>query len=117
MTGSGTPSPDLAPLTALAVTDEDRSASGLKVSFGQRKCFVDPKPGAPQDDDEGTDPVTVNAGAGRTHDGDDFLHPWWISGIAPALVPWAASAAIARLSGRRASATGRVKQVNRHEPS
>src|ERR1700759_2770137 len=57
--------PDLAALTALAVSDQDRTATYVKVTLGERECFADPQSGAPEHDDQATQPDRVAVVAGR----------------------------------------------------
>jgi len=65
--------PDLAPLAALAVADQDWAATRVQIALGQRKRLADPQAGAPQHDDQTTQPGAVSIVAGGAHDGDDLL--------------------------------------------
>jgi hypothetical protein len=51
----------VAAAVVLAVPDQNRAATLITVGLGQRERLVDPQPGAPQHDDQGTQamPVTI----------------------------------------------------------
>ena len=55
---------DLAALAALAVTDEQRTATLVQVSFAEGERLSDAKTGAPEHDDQSARAVAVNTGAG-----------------------------------------------------
>jgi hypothetical protein len=48
--------------------------------------FADAKPGAPQHDDQATQPRAVGVVAGGAHDGDDLFDRWRVSGVTQPLV-------------------------------
>jgi hypothetical protein len=50
---------DLATLAALAVADQDRAATQIKVALGKRQRFAGPQSGAPEHDDQATQPDRV----------------------------------------------------------
>ena len=47
---------DLAPLAALAVTDQERAAAGVEVWLDQRHRLADAESGAPEHDDKCAQP-------------------------------------------------------------
>jgi len=55
------------------VTHQDRAAVRIKVALGQRERLAYPKPGAPHDDDQPTQPLAVRAIARDAHDEHDLL--------------------------------------------
>jgi len=86
----------LAAFTSLASTDEDRASGSVKVAFLKRERFIDPQPGTPEQDDHGAKAVAVGAVTNGSHDGDDLLDCWRVSGVLLALVLWSAASVIAR---------------------
>jgi hypothetical protein len=53
--------PDLTPLAALAVANQDGAALGIEIALAQGERLTDPKPGAPDHDDQTTKPDPVGA--------------------------------------------------------
>jgi hypothetical protein len=92
---------DLAPLAALAVTDEKRAPSGLEIRLCKFKRLADPQPRSPKQCDQRPDPETVWPRSCKPHHRDDLLRPWWIGRVAPALV-----ARASELPGRQAAIDG-----------
>src|SRR4030081_3839544 len=66
--------PDLAPLAAFPSPDEHGAAAAIKIALLESERFADPQPRAPQQDDQGAEPVTVGTITDRAHDGDDLLN-------------------------------------------
>ena len=77
---------DLAAPTALAVAHEQRAAPWVEVAFAQRQRLGDAQAAAPEDDDQGAEPVAVAVVAGLAHHGDDLFDGRRVGGIEPALV-------------------------------
>jgi hypothetical protein len=105
---------DLAAATALALANDDRSASGVEVGLGQLERFADPQPGPPQQHDERAQASAVRAAAGCAHDRDDLLDDWRVGGIAQALVPGRSALVVARHRDWRPVMTGGVVQDGFH---
>lgn len=106
--------PDLAPLAAFALADEDRSASWFEVGLAQDECFVDPQTGAPQDHDQRADSVAVKTGAGGPHHGDDLLDPGRVGRVAPSFVARDEPATVAGERGRRSTTACSIEQLDRY---
>jgi hypothetical protein len=77
---------NLTPLASLAVADEHRPASRLKVSLGEHQGLVDPKTCAPEHHDEASEAQARRTLSRVAHHSDDLLDPWRIGGISAALV-------------------------------
>jgi hypothetical protein len=60
----------------------------VKVGLGQRQRLVDPQPGAPQHDDQGTQAMPVTITPGLAHNGDDLINGRRVRGVTLALVAW-----------------------------
>ena len=86
---------DLAALTALAVTHEQRSATLVEIALGKFESFRDAQPSTPQNDDQAAHPITVDAGAGVAHHSNDFLNPRGIRRVAQTFVTWRAPCVVA----------------------
>jgi hypothetical protein len=98
--------------------NQQRAATFVEVHLGQRQRLADPQSGAPQHDDQATQPGAVNAVTGLSHDRDDLLDWRRVRRVSEALVPRWASGEIPRQSGRRPTAAGGVEQRRDcHEPS
>ena len=76
----------LAAAAALAASHQQRSATRVQVGFGERERLVDTQAGAPEHDDQPTQPAAVHAVAGGAHNGDDLLHRRWVGRVADPLV-------------------------------
>jgi hypothetical protein len=72
--------------------------------------FADPQPGAPEQDDQGAESLSVGAIADGAHHGDDLLDGRRVGGVLLALVPRRTSAVIARHGRQRAAMTGDIQQ-------
>jgi hypothetical protein len=60
---------DLATAPALAATHQEGAAALIEIGLGERECFLDTQPGAPQDHDQCAQPAAVCVVAGGSHDG------------------------------------------------
>src|SRR2546423_13250463 len=65
--------PDLAPLAALAMADQDRPSVCIEIALGQSERFADPQTRAPQHDDQATEPDAIRLITGGAHHRDDLL--------------------------------------------
>jgi hypothetical protein len=81
---------DLAALTALAVPHEQGSAALVEIALGEVESFRDAKPSTPQNDDQPTQTITVDANPGVAHYGNDCLNPRGIRRVTQTLVTWRA---------------------------
>jgi hypothetical protein len=52
---------------------QEGAAALIEIGLGERECFLDAQPGAPQDHDQCAQPAAVRVVAGGSHDGDDLL--------------------------------------------
>jgi hypothetical protein len=64
---------DLPLAIVLAVPDQDRAATLIKISFGQRERLLDPQPGAPEHDDQGGEAMAAASVPGLAHDRNDLI--------------------------------------------
>jgi hypothetical protein len=108
---------NLAAPTALAAPNKQRAASAVQVGLAKRQRLLDAQPGPPQHDDHAAQPTSVTAIAGRTHDGDDLLDGRRVRRIAQAFVAGRATDVEPRHGRRRATSTGAIEQLLRHDPS
>jgi hypothetical protein len=101
---------DLAALSAFAVADEQRTAAFIEVALGEVERFGDPKPRAPEHDDQAAQAVAVDARTGVAHHRNDLLDSRRICWIAQTLVARWTPSVIARKRRRGASPAGDVDQ-------
>jgi hypothetical protein len=78
--------PDLATPAALAIAHEQRPALGVEVRFAERERLRDAQAAAPEDHDQGAEPVAVGVVAGRSHHGDDLFYGRRVGGVEPPLL-------------------------------
>jgi hypothetical protein len=90
--------PDLAALAALPAPHEHGAAATVQVGLLEGKRFTDPQPGAPQQDDQRAEPVSVGTVTNCAHDGNDLLDGRRIGRVLLALVARRATSVI---SGHR----------------
>ena len=90
--------------------DQNRAAALVKVGLGQRQRLVDPSPGAPEYDDQGTQTMAVAIIAGLAHHGDDLIDCRRVGRVALALIAWRDPGAEPRHGRRRPATAGSVKQ-------
>jgi hypothetical protein len=108
---------DFSPLASLPAPDENCAAGSVEVALLKRERFADPQSGAPEQDDQHAEPVTVGAVTDCAHDRDDLLDRWRVGGIVLALISRWAATVIARHHRGRAGMTGEVQQHGFHESS
>ena len=100
---------DFSPLASLPAPDENCAAGSVEVALLKRERFADPQSGAPEQDDQRAEPVTVGAVTDRAHDRHDLLDRRRVGGIALALVSRRAALVVARHCRGRAGMTGEVQ--------
>jgi hypothetical protein len=101
---------DLSATAALAATNQDSAALLVQIGFGQTERLADPQPGAPEQDDQRTEPVTVGTVASPAHHRDDLVDRRRVSRIAKPLVARRSPVVIAWHRRRGAATTGSVQQ-------
>jgi hypothetical protein len=106
---------DLSPLATLPAPDEHCAAGSVEVAPLKRERFADPQSGAPQQDDQRAEPVTVGAVIDRAHDRDDLFDRRRICRVLLALVAWRAPYVIAGHGRWRAAVSGDIQQHGFHE--
>jgi hypothetical protein len=74
------------PLAAFPAPNKQRAVSAVKIALLKSERFADPKPRAPQQDNQGAEPVAVGTIADGAHDSDDLLDGRRIGRILLALV-------------------------------
>jgi hypothetical protein len=77
---------DLSATATLAATNQDSAALLVQIGFGETERLADPQAGAPEQDDQRTEPVTVGTVASRPHHRDDLVDRRRVSRIAKTLV-------------------------------
>jgi hypothetical protein len=93
---------DPAALTALAVPHQQGAAALVEIALGEVESFRDTQPSTPQNDDQPTQTITVDANARVAHHSNDFLNPREIRRVAQTLVAWRAPCVVAgRVAGER----------------
>ena len=96
---------DLAAATALAVAHEQRPAPAVEIALAERQRLGDAQAAAPEDHDQGAEPVAVGVIVGLSHHGNDLFHGRWVGGIEPPLVAGRTSGVVAGHGRRRATPT------------
>jgi len=104
---------DLAALAALPVPDQHGTAAAVQIAFGQRERFADPQSGAPEHDDDGSQPNALRPVAAGAHHGDDLLDAGRVRRVAAALVAGRAPLVKAGQGRRRAAPSGAIQQRHR----
>ena len=102
---------DLAPLAALALSDQDRAAASVEVGFGQGHRLADPQSRPPEHDEQPSQPQPVLCFARLAHDRDDLLDPRRVGRIAKASVARRTSGVEAGQCCGRATPAGRDDHV------
>ncbi|MDQ6840899.1 MAG: hypothetical protein M3025_00540 [Actinomycetota bacterium] len=102
--------PDLASLAAFPAPNEHGGAAAVQVALLESERFADAQPGAPEQDDQRSKPVTVGTVADPAHDGDDLLNGRRIGRVFLALVAWWAASVIA---GHRQRGNSRARRADR----
>lgn len=87
--------PDLSALAAVPAPHEHGAAATVLVGLLEGKRFTDPQPGAPQQDDQRAEPVSVGTVTNCAHDGNDLLDGRRIGRVLLALVARRATSVIA----------------------
>jgi hypothetical protein len=108
---------DLAAATALAATDQHRSATLIEIGVGERERLVDPQPGTPQDHDQPAQSTAMGTVAGGAHDGDDLLDLGPIGRLAQTLITRRPAGVKSRHRRRRSTTGDAIEQQLRHDPS
>jgi hypothetical protein len=85
-----------------------RVASAVKIALLNSERFADPKPCAPQQENQRAEPVAVGTIADSAHDGDDLLNRRRICRILLALVARRAASVITGHRRRGAAMTSSV---------
>jgi hypothetical protein len=100
---------DLAAATSFAVAHEQRATPGVEVAFAERQRLLDAQAAAPEDHDNGAEPVAVAIVAGFAHHGDDLFHGRRVGEIEPPLVARRTSGVVAGHGRGRATPTGGIE--------
>jgi hypothetical protein len=106
---------DLAPAIVLAVPDQNRTATLIKIGLGQRERLLDPQPGAPEHDDQRVEAMTVAIVPGLAHHRDDLIDRRRVRGVGLAIVARGYPGTRSWRGRWRTASTGSVKQRLRRQ--